>query len=553
MTLADSTGGAMGGRAVRDYLLCLSLANLHFLNAWLELANRGFDFFRGTRPAATALWALVTLVVMLSLAFWVAVQLWRRLPQRMARPAAIIGIALSLVVPASLIHRNVLDPLVDSVIRLIGRTAVLGIVTVIAGALLVWLAVRTSSAARAYAAVLFLMLPLAPVLAAQAAWVQWQRPPAEDYAGTVPSQPGRSTPTRVVVMVFDEWDGRLAIDERTARVELPVLDRLLGQSFRASRAAGGGYLGVNSSIKSMLTGQRLRGVDPRSLGVRLDGDNRHVIDEVAAWVDAPTLFSEMKARGWSSSLVGWYIPYCRLLGQHLRACSWQPAGSIFGRRELVFALSYPEYLRTMAVRQLERVPMSRRLGLDPSIQERRSLLAEEVTRIRDRFGAALDSADLLYVHWPVPHPFGVEAPSSPIAGQAPNYFDNLVVADRLLADVQDSLTRAGRWDQITLVMTSDHSLRTWYWQSSGAWTDEEQRATGGQQSPYVPFVVKFAGRHAPLVYDQPFTIALLSDIVLAMADEAVTNPAELAAWLDAHRGKHPTDVNTRGPGRVSGT
>jgi hypothetical protein len=429
----------------------------------------------------------------------------------------------------------------------------LGIVTVIAGALLVWLAVRTSSAARAYAAVLFLMLPLAPVLAAQAAWVQWQRPPAEDYAGTVPSQPGRSTPTRVVVMVFDEWDERLAIDDRPDRVELPVLDRLLGQSFRAARAAGGGYLGVDSSIKSMLTGQRLQTVDPRGLGVRIDGGNRQVIDEAAAWVDAPTLFSEMKRRGWSSSVVGWYIPYCRLQGQHLRACSWQPGGSVYGRRELVFELSYAEHLRTMAVRQLERVPMSRRLGLNRSIQERRSLLAEEVTRIRDRFGAALDSADLLYVHWPVPHPFGVEAPSSPIAGQAPNYFDNLVVADRLLADVQDSLTRAGRWDQITLVMTSDHSLRTWYWQSSGAWTDEEQRATGGQQSPYVPFVVKFAGRHAPLVYDQPFTIALLSDIVLAMADEAVTNPAELAAWLDAHRGKHPTDVNARRPGRVSGT
>ena len=75
----------------------------------MELGNRGFDFFRGARPAATALWAAVTLIVMLSLAFWVAVQLWR-LPPPVARPAAIVGIAMSLVVPATVIHRSVLDP-----------------------------------------------------------------------------------------------------------------------------------------------------------------------------------------------------------------------------------------------------------------------------------------------------------------------------------------------------------------------------------------------------------------------------------------------------------
>ena len=553
MTLADATGGAMGGRAVRDYLLCLSLANLYFINVWAELGNRGFDFFRGARPAATAFWAVVTLITMLSLAFWVAVQLWRRLPPRLARPAAIVGIAMSLAVPATVIHRSVLDPLVDAAIRMVGRTAVYGIVAVIGGALFVWLVARTSSAVRAYSAALLLVLPLAPVLSVNAAWVQWQRPPAEEYAGTVPPQSGRSPTTRVVVMVFDEWDQRLAIDERPDRVDLPVLDRILGQSFQASRAVGGGYLGVASSIKSMLTGQRLQGVDPQSLGVRLEGDRRTVIDAAAAWVEAPTLFSELSARGWSSGVAGWYIPYCRLQGQYLRACSWQPGGSVYGRRELVFELSYPENLRTIAVRQLERVPMSRRLGLDFSQRERRNLLAEEVTRIRARFSTALDSADLLYVHWPVPHPFGVEDPSSPIEGRAPNYLDNLMVVDRLLAEMEATLTRAGRWDQIALVVTSDHSLRSWYWEGSGAWTDEEQQATGGRQSPYVPFVVKFAGRHAPLRYDQPFTIALLYDVVLAIADEIVTNPAELAAWLDAHRGKHPTDVNAHRSARVAGS
>lgn len=534
--------GAPSGRAVRDYLSCLSLANLHFLNLWLEVSNSGFDFFRGTRPGATAWWAVATLVILLSLVFWVAVQLWRRLPHPLARPAAIVGIAASLIVPAGVIHRSVFDHTIDVAIRMIGRATVYGIAALIIVALLAWLAVRTSQAARAYATALSLMLPLAPVLAVHAAWVQWQRPPAEHYAGTVPTAPGTTTPTRVVVMVFDEWDQRLAIDDRPDRVKLPALDRLLAQSFQASQAAGGGYLGVDSSINSMMTGRRLLSVDPRSLGVRLEGGQRTVIDPAAAWADEPTLFSELKNRGWSSSVVGWYIPYCRLQGQHLRACWWQPGGSVYGRREFLFDLSYPEYLRMLAVRQLEKVPMSRRLGLDRSPAERRRLLAEELSRIRTHFSSAMDSADLVYVHWPLPHLFGLEDPSAPIAGRAPNYFDNLVVVDRLLGDFEDKLRREGRWDRTALVATSDHSLRTWLWSGAGAWTDEEERATGGQQSPYVPFVVKFAGQHAPLVYDRPFTIALMYDVVLAMADGIVTNPTELAAWLDANRGRHPTEV-----------
>src|SRR5690606_12969339 len=245
MTSADPSAGTPRGRGISDFLICLSLANLHVLNIWLEISNSGFDFFRGTRPTATALWAALTLLILLSLVFWFALQLWRRLPRTLARPAAIAGIAASLIVPANVIHRSVFDQTIDAVIRVAGRTTVYGIAALIIVAGLAWLVLRTSQAARAYAAALSLMLPLTPVLVLQAAWVQWQRPPAEHYAGTVPEPSGTPIPTRVVVMVFDEWDQRLAIDQRPDRVESPALGRLLAQSFHASQAAGGGYLGVD--------------------------------------------------------------------------------------------------------------------------------------------------------------------------------------------------------------------------------------------------------------------------------------------------------------------
>ncbi len=543
------TAGAIaprrGGSAARDYLRCLSLANLHVVNVWLEVSNRGFDFFRASRPTATMIVAAVTLVLLLSLVFWGTVQAWRLLPPRLSRPAAIIGITVSVLIPLDILHRSVLAGAMDRAIALFGRTTVQGAVGLVAAGLLVWLAVRTRAAIRVYGLALSLALPLAPILLGQAVWVQWQRPAGPHYAGTHAVDTRQQAPTRMVVMIFDEWDQRLAIEERPDRIALPALDRIVGQSFHASRVAGGGYLGVGSSIKSILTGQRLKTVEPRSLGVRLDGERREVVDPAAAWIESPTIFSELAGRGWSTSIVGWYIPYCRLLGQYLRACAWQPGGSVYGRREFLFDLSYAQSLRTLAMRQAERLPLSRTLGLESSIDERRQLLREELSRIRADVAAASDSADFLYVHWPVPHPFGVDDGSAAARERRPNYLDNLVVADGLLSEFQERLTREGRWDAVTLVLTADHSLRSRYWRGLGAWTDEEQRATGGRQSPYVPFVVKFAGHHAPLAYDHPFTIALLYDVVLAIADGTVASPADLAKWLDAHRGKHPTEVGPR--------
>src|SRR5690606_24535362 len=106
----------------------------------------------------------------------------------------------------------------------------------------------------------------------------------------------------------------------------------------------------------------------------------------------------------------------------------------------------------------------------------------------------------------------------------------------------ERLLRAGRWDDVVVVVTSDHSLRPRLWRQYESWTEEEAQVTGGRQSPYVPFIVKFPGNHARYDYDRPFTIAMFRDVIDAIAEGEVDSPAVLAAWLDTHRHKHPTEV-----------
>ncbi len=530
------------GAAVGDWFACLSLANLYCLNVWLELANTGFDYFRRSRPSAIAIWSLLVLILLGATGFWVFVQAGRRLNGRSARWAAVVGIPIGLLVPFQVLRHHLFAGALDRLEDVAGGTSVRISLAMVAVAFVIWLVARTQEVVQYLRAALITLLPLLPILAVQTAYVQVQRPEQSIYSGNVQQVPGGTTRTRLVIMVFDEWDQRLAFERRPARVELPFVDGLREQAFVASRAIGGGYLGVTSSIASMLTGQRLGSVEPRGIGVTPDGDRLVRTDAAASWVDSPTIFSELRRRGLSTSIVGWYIPYCRVLAEWVQDCSWEPGASIYSRPEFLREPSLVENARMFARRQASQLPFTDQLTLDSIEDERRILLGQELERIEAEFEASFDAADVVYAHWPIPHPLGLPGAAA-TPDQPANYLDNLRAVDALLARFGERLVREQRWDDVTLVLTSDHSFRPGHWDDTAAWTDEEEQATeGGRRFPHVPFIVKFAGRHAPLEFDQPFSIAMMYDVVLAIADEQVVSPAELGAWLDAHRHRHPTEL-----------
>jgi hypothetical protein len=529
-------------QATRDALACLSLANLYCLNLWLEAGNTGFDYYRRLRPTATIVLSIVVLVLLGGTAFWAAVQAWRRWAGPWARWLAVAGIAFALLVPFQILRRHVLAGILDSLDDAVG-SGLTRIALALAGTgFVVWLAARTERVAHHLASVLILLLPLAPILAIQSAIVQARRLPPTAYSGVVRDVEENPVRTRLLVMVFDEWDQRLTFERRPARIALPRIDQLRAQAFAATRVIGGGYLGVTNSIGSILTGERLRSVEPRSVGVELDGSRLLRTDPAAAWADRATIFSRLQSLGISSSIVGWYVPYCRLLSEWVNSCSWEPGASIYARREMLQDLSLAEQVSALARRQVHLFPLADELQLDGTEDERRELLSEEFARLERQFDASVGDSEVVYVHWPIPHPLGLPN-AAPAADTPANYFDNLVAMDALLGRIEQRLRQRKEWDDVTLILTSDHSLRPGYWDDTEAWTDEEEQATaGGRRSPYVPFIVKFPGAHPPMEFDQPFSVVLTHDVVLAIAQGEVSSPAELAAWLSRHRNKHPTDI-----------
>jgi hypothetical protein len=74
---------------------------------------------------------------------------------------------------------------------------------------------------------------------------------------------------------------------------------------------------------------------------------------------------------------------------------------------------------------------------------------------------------------------------------------------------------------------------------SGAWTDEEAQVTGNRRSPYIPLLVKLPHSRAGRAYEQPVSMLVLHDLVLALARGEIRTNDDLASWLDQHRGRFP--------------
>jgi hypothetical protein len=96
------------------------------------------------------------------------------------------------------------------------------------------------------------------------------------------------------------------------------------------------------------------------------------------------------------------------------------------------------------------------------------------------------------------------------------------------------MTAAGEWNSTTLVITSDHHLR-----SERLWDADELLLKPGafvkQVDPRVPFLVRLGGSNEGEEYDSAFNTVVTGDLLLAVLSGKASTKDDLVSWLNEHR------------------
>jgi hypothetical protein len=520
---------------MRHLLLALSLANLLFLRAWDKILAGGGNYLNDFKPdaAAVAFWVLLTGGVL-----WVGWRLGRSV-SRLAVAGKLLFLLL-LLIPANatyLYYRYAFMPvhgrryewilwLVLAVhLMLLGYAAY-------ARRLRLQLLVRYGIA---------IILALAPFMLFTFGMVlregyravfsdQEQALAAEPGTNAMPLDEGnngvQAGTERIVWLIFDELEERVAFQERPASVAMPELDRLQDQAFVASSAYPPAPKTLQS-IPALLNGALIAAAkahNETTLILRQEGEERAV-----PWRHEATLFAETAAAGLETALVGIYHPYCQILGDTIQDCRDL-------RDELDDRTGFGSHAGRALLQGIEAVPGLYR-PLETATQIRKHLVRYRFALREGKRVVANPRFDLVYIHLPVPHPPGIY---DRMSGRLTNsshssYLDNLALTDHAFGALRRAMEAAGVWERSTVIVTADHWWRSDFWATQADWTTEEQQAAGGRSPDQrVPFMVKFPGDGYSLVYDRPFNTVITRQMIMAILTGRLRSGAELARWLDTH-------------------
>ena len=393
-------------------------------------------------------------------------------------------------------------------LELLVRQPVGALVAVVIGALVLW---KHRQVAKIGALIVAILSPMAVFnlgrIVLLCFGIMHLRQAGEDPV-LPPLGPVHENQPRVVWIIFDELDYRLVFETPPAGFSFPEFDHLHNGSLFAIQA----YPPTDSTILSMpslIVGRQIRVTtltNSSELALTFADTG-----ETAGWSQLPSVFSTARQLGINTALVGWYIPYARVLHRDLNYCSWYPYPAFEPAR----ATTFGEAMK----RQIQ--------SLSGPLHIRQSFVDMYYQSMNDSLSLVTNSDyGLVLLHLYPPHPPGLYLPdqdrfSLVSQPRVRAYFNSLVLTDRSFGEIRRAMEASGQWDKTWLILSADHS-----WRSSLMYD--------GRRDFRVPFLVKSPGTNAPMTYDREFNTTLTHDLILAILQGGVTNQANVAAWLDAN-------------------
>ena len=241
---------------------------------------------------------------------------------------------------------------------------------------------------------------------------------------------------RVVWIILDELDERVAFTHPRKGVRLPELERYRREA---------DFVGLNARSPANATVVSL----PALLGYTTELDA------------GDSVFGQVRRMGKRSAIAGWAIPYCHVFRNWTDACAWWPMPQ---QHNSLPTSGVPAMAASMLISLFETNQLSP-FGQSQSVQ-RFARMVEEATAEGARLAARPD-LDFVFLHLPPPHnPYAFNPATGKIDKaiiRFPNpegYFNNLLLADQVFGRIRRAMERSGVWRNSLVLVTADHGVRS---------------------------------------------------------------------------------------------
>ena len=419
---------------LKDFLIAISMANLWFVDIWRPFLIRHFTsypYYHWKANPAPILMATMLDVLLLSAILWVAMTVARRSRRPLVLPITrFIFVIVFLLVAINLLliaaRYPPLQSLLSSVIqspsllfKWQGASTIyswLALVGLLVGSVGIAIAIhslihRRQELIRLSAIILLITSPFVLITFAQAS-TQWfrYRTGKQFLDSTAPRlSKDQISNRRIFWIIFDEMDFRLSFIDRPDTLELPEFDRLRQESIFAENAYPPGG-DTETSLPALINGRRVSGVNRISPNELMLANG----DKVVPWSTQPNVFSRARTMNLNSGLIGWYHPYCRIIGSSLTRCSWEPASLLLLRNsqiaDLISSSQNVTVFRSMLrvagsllFPEIVRIVSS---GENPDVWRYHFLQEFKSIHHKSLEAAIEPTLNLVLVHYPIPHPPG---------------------------------------------------------------------------------------------------------------------------------------------------
>lgn len=516
---------------LRDFIIALSIGNLTYIRNWNELLTYTKEqaFFFRRPPSLQQSLATAVNVITLGLVIFLGIRLLRRIHKGsrwLLIPASLLIIPPGYSIWVVLIANLALwAPRYNPEWFLPGLTSILVVTALVILLSVIGIAVRWPAETLTFAS--SVAITFAPLMLVEAGGVVYHRitdTPSVFESPPLATKVQKEGAQTILWLLIDELDYRLLFVDRPKDIQLPEFDRFRAEAINAEQATPPAK-DTRESVPSLLSGKRFVATETEApalfWGLPPGSTTRLRI------TPEQSIFSSARAAGLNTSVVGWYLPYCRIYAPVLSACTWYDAST----RIVVDNQSFSKDLMIQ-----RRAPFETKLFspfthsvLDYHRLELIPKMHGDIARILSQ-----PSPGFVYIHHMATHtPYvydrltgGFTKRNDPVGG----YVDSLVWADSVLRDIRQTMEKAGTWNNAVVLVTADHSFRN-------------AEKLDGKRDFRIPWMLKLPGQQRPEAYTAPLRTIITKKLLESIMAGYVRTIEQARTWIDENERRVAEDAD----------